>query len=488
MLRARLDRMGGSHCGRIDNTYYDTPDLRLAQARAALRLRSIERGHRRLWVQTFKTEMRPAALSVRGEWETPAPGGRMDAARLAHTPLAQLLGGSDRLAELVPLFRTVFDRTTWDLKAGGAHIEAAIDTGEIQAGGRVEPILELELELASGDPVALFDLALDLAGARPSGQTGADLCLLPYGASKAARGVQLAHGEGPAPPVPGLPKGRAAARTFTASQPLARAARQWLELGMESLLANAQGAMLSDHPEFVHQARVALRHMRVGMEFLVSSAELAGMHARALRAWAKEFGAVRDWDVLCSQVLPSLCRAAGRSEQARWERVRQAAGGRQQKARARLRRLLEGPAFAEFALRVLRWSATDPAHEGRRLDEFARKALRQHRRRLTKAARSFAGASTARQHKIRLQAKSLRYAVVTLRGVVPGAMPGSQLRTLGRFQDAAGSARDLALAESALRRLTKSSLLHRQIADWTREQRRIGLDKAKRLAAEIQKW
>jgi inorganic triphosphatase YgiF len=499
VLRERLDQLGPSHAAHIDNIYYDTPDLRLAGARAALRLRSIQRGRRRHWVQTLKTENREAALSVRGEWETPAPGGRFDAARLSQSPLAQLLGGAAGLAtprvamtrQLAPVFRTVFDRTAWDLQAHGAHIEVVIDQGEIQACGRVEPILELELELRAGEPVALFDLALALAGAQTATRRRADLSLLPFGASKAARGVRLAQGREAVEPTPGLLKGQAERSSaghamFASGQSLAQAARQWLGQGLESLLANALGATQSEHPEFVHQARIALRLMRVGMDLLGPGFDLPSAQARALQAWAKEFGAVRDWDVLCGQLLPALHREAGKGAAARWERVQQAAARQQQRARERLRRRLEAPEFAELALRLLRWSASRPSDDGPRLAEFAQKALRQRRRRLAKAARSFAAATLARQHKIRLLAKNLRYAVETLRGAAPGALRESQLRLLGRFQDAAGCARDFALARVTLGRLTRSRSLRGQIADWTRARQREGQQKARQLAAKLQ--
>jgi len=291
--------------------------------------------------------------------------------------------------------------------------------------------------------------------------------------------------------MPGLIKGRAdrsGHAAFDAEQPLAQAARRWMAQGLAALLANAVGALRSDQPEFVHQARIALRLIRVGMEVLAPALDLAPVHGRALQTWTKEFGAVRDWDVLCGQLLPSLRRDAGEDGAARWERLQQAAVRRQQRARERLRRRLDAPGFGEFALHLLRWSVSEPQEQGARLGAFAQKAVRQRRHRLAKAARGFAGASMARQHKIRLQAKSLRYAIETLHGVLPGALRGAELRTLSRFQDSAGCARDLALAESTLEGLTSSRQLRRQIADWTREQRRIGLEKAQRLAAELANW
>ena len=520
-LRARLDALGPARpAATVDNVYYDTPDLRLAAARAALRLRCIRRGGRRTWLQTFKTEDHGAALAVRGEWETPAPGGRLDLRRLAAAPLGALLGPA--AAALAPLFRTVFERVTWAIEWRGARIEAALDQGCIEAAGRTEAILELELELHAGAPAVLFDLALHLAGAGPAapdpgamqrsrgagksrGGTAAELCLLPYGASKAARGIRLALGQDALVPVPGLLKRRAArpggpAQVPAAAPapdapntvlhpglPLGAAARRWFALALDPFLANALGATLVDDPEFVHQARIALRLMRVGAELLGRSAvvDFPPAALRQLQAWARRFGAVREWDVLCADVLPALRQASGKGGAAPWERVERAAAQRRARARLRLQERLRRPDFAAFALHWLRWCASAAPAGDRPLGNYAGKALRQQRRRLAKAARGFAGASMERQHKIRLQAKSLRYAFEMLRGVAPDALSDAELRNLSRFQDAAGRARDLALSRAALQRLTRSRSLRRQIAAWTRAQRRTGLDKARRLAVVL---
>jgi inorganic triphosphatase YgiF len=484
-LRERLDALAPARQLEVDNTYFDTPDLRLAAARAALRLRRVAHGRRHQWLQTLKTDDRDAALAVRGEWETPAPGGRLDARRLEDSPLHRLLHGA--AGPLAPVFRTVFSRRTWELLAHGAHLEVALDEGRIEAGGQSAPILELEIELRSGTAGALFDAALEL---------GAGLSLLPFGASKAARGLRLAQQRPLAEPVPGLLKARAGhgrPAPFAPELAAAQAARHWLAHGADALLANAAGALDGDDPEFVHQARIALRFMRVGLRLfapaLVRDGAPPAALARELQGWARCFGDVREWDVLCGQILPALRAQAGKGSAA-WERVQAQAARRQRKALLRLRKRLQSPDFAQFALRLLRWSGAGAAGAdaaGGRLDDFAAEALQRDRRELAKAARGFAKASMARQHKIRLQAKSQRYAIEALRGVAPQAEHKGEQRVLARFQDAAGCARDLALARRALRGLTHSRPLLRQIDDWTRAQKRAGLEKACRLADVLKK-
>ncbi|SPE34927.1 putative Adenylate cyclase [Burkholderiales bacterium] len=490
-LRSRLDALGAAaRTERVDSVYYDTPDLRLASGKAALRLRSIGEGRTRRWLQTFKTQDSAAALSVRGEWERPAPGGRIDLRSLADSPLAQMLDGAPRaprpratgelLASLRPVFRTVFDRCAWDLALEGAHIEAVIDAGEIQAGGRSEPICEAELELRAGPHSAILDLALALAGA--TGRRHADLSLLPYGESKAARGYRLALGRGPMPFAAGFSR---LPQAFTPQQRVAGAARQLVALGMTALLANAAEFADSANPEFVHQARVAIRRMRAGLDLLGAQAEVPPALLHSLRTWAGRFGAVRDWDVLCTEQLPPLAAAASGGSAASWTRVCELAAKRRNGARTRLGRQLAEPAFAEFALRALRWSAGVPARPGKRLADFARKAVRARQRRLAVAARSFARLPAERQHKIRIQAKGLRYGIEMLQASLPKRIRRGALLGLTRFQDAAGSARDALLVQLAVARLTRSAAIRRQVQQWAQSRQSTAIGKAQRLAAYL---
>ncbi|HET7363266.1 MAG TPA: CYTH domain-containing protein, partial [Burkholderiales bacterium] len=144
---------------RVDSIYYDTPDLRLAAARAALRVRRDGRS----WLQALKAPHgAQTALAERMEWEMPAPRGRLDAALFPREAVRAATGlDLVRLApQLRPVFATRFERRSALLRLGqGVRAEACIDRGSIEAGGARERILELELELLEGDLAALIGLA-----------------------------------------------------------------------------------------------------------------------------------------------------------------------------------------------------------------------------------------------------------------------------------------------------------------------------------------
>lgn len=177
-IEARLNKLGVLARRRrstqwLWNVYHDTPDQTLRQQRHALRMRCISdrpwkstasattlRGE---WVQTFKSAgSSQGGLSRRGEWESQQSSGQLNPLALRATPWAELDPDGRLFGELVPCFETRCRRTVWTLyRFHGATIEVALDLGEVIAGDRAEPILELELELKSGAPEALFILARD---------------------------------------------------------------------------------------------------------------------------------------------------------------------------------------------------------------------------------------------------------------------------------------------------------------------------------------
>jgi len=236
-LRQRLARFGEGRTLEVDNVYFDTADRLLRAHRMALRVRRID-GR---WVQTLKTEARAGALASRGEWEVPAPRGRLDLGRFPETPLVALLQAHPE-ARLQAVFRTRFRRMVRNVSDGA--IEVALDEGEIVAGDRRAPILELELELKSGEVESLYQLAAELAGKRSDA-----LALLPAVDSKAVRGYRLAGGESATPR-----KANAAARAggLARDTSVAGALRSVVERGTTLLLANAADAVEGSDPEFVH--------------------------------------------------------------------------------------------------------------------------------------------------------------------------------------------------------------------------------------------
>jgi inorganic triphosphatase YgiF len=169
---------------RLLNTYFDTPDLALQQRRMAVR----ERLAGEQWLLTVKTAGQSQnGLSRRQEWEGPTTPGALQFNTLVDdAALAQDL--MTLRPNLRALFCTDFERQRWVITHAGAQIEVALDQGSIHVPGTdlSEPLLELELELLSGQEDALMALA-DVLRQTPLGP----VVLVPSDASKAQRGMAL---------------------------------------------------------------------------------------------------------------------------------------------------------------------------------------------------------------------------------------------------------------------------------------------------------
>lgn len=141
---------------KVTNIYFDTPDFALRRQRIALRLRRIDRR----WVQTLKASFDDAegkgdGISIRREWEMPVAGAALEVERLADTPLTAALKIAGGEALLVPLFRVEFTRDVWMVEpfpryAPNFVAELAFDRGRILAGGKIDRISEIEIELKQG--------------------------------------------------------------------------------------------------------------------------------------------------------------------------------------------------------------------------------------------------------------------------------------------------------------------------------------------------
>src|SRR5437763_8001595 len=152
---------------KLESVYYDTADLRLRRKNLTLRVR--RQGRR--YVQTMKSGSKYQGGALhRDEWEAALTGATPDLAAVSAAANGQL--GRLRASELRPVFASHIKRTIRRFGQpagnGGPAIEVSFDEGEIRTpDGAAMPVSEVELELKSGDPAALYDLALALSEIAP---------------------------------------------------------------------------------------------------------------------------------------------------------------------------------------------------------------------------------------------------------------------------------------------------------------------------------
>jgi CHAD domain-containing protein len=234
------------------------------------------------------------------------------------------------------------------------------------------------------------------------------------------------------------------------SMPPIEAARALVGSALEQLQANEEGVLASGEAEFVHQARVALRRMRSALRIF---RDAVGRERE--RAWRKELaevasalGGARDWDVFALETLAPALAAHGDAALARKLKAR--AAHRRRREREAARAALASARYARVVLDLARWLARadpDPTPApGEPLVRFAARVIRKRHKRLLDDARRLRELDAAGRHRLRIDAKRLRYGIEGLASLFESHRTTRYRDTLAALQDALGEANDAVAA------------------------------------------
>lgn len=438
---------------RLRNTYFDTPDLELRSRGIALRLR--QKGWA-VWLMTVKCGASGAGgLAERSEWEAPTKPGTFDFSIVTDDVLREFL--ESRHSRLQPVFSTDFTRTAWELNLAGSVVELALDRGRINAPGTggesaslSKPLCELEIELVDGEsPDALFDLAIGLA---------TELHLHPELASKAERGYALAD-ETLTDPV------KAFASNVNKEMTPVEAFRSVALSCLAHLQRNEAGAIAGENPEFVHQARVAIRRLRSAFRLFapVLAVDFVNVYSPRWRDLAGGLGSARDWDVFLAETLAPLeqafpedpdlpvLRARGEAAKAK----AQAAAGVTLKQKAYSQLLL---AFTAALFRVGAPTIEAPGRaSGARLRKFVARRLQKRAEMIELLVSGHAKMNAESRHELRIAFKKLRYALEFFAPVLPQKRLAAYQSSLAKIQNLLGTLNDQVTASSLIKELHPKS-------------------------------
>lgn len=366
------------------STYFDTPEQALGKAGLSLRVRAIGK---RL-IQTLKAEsMSAAGLFARPEWEMPIRSNR-PVIEGRSNPLQTLITAHD-LHRLAPIFRIVVTRQMYDIEQDGARIELVLDQGEIVADCKTVSICEVELELKEGLPAPLFTLARALDTVVP---------LQLSGLSKAQLGYRMLEGSADDPV-------RWAPLPLTSDMTTVEGFEAIAHACIRQFLLNQSILARMDSPEALHQARVALRRLRSAFSiFEAVVADDRFEHLMMELRWiACEMDRARNIDVLLERLTDLTAQAPLRLAR--------------EYAYATANAALVSPRLRTLMLDLVEWITignwrTTHADDmvGRELDKFAAGALGSCRRHLKRRGRHWKRLDDEARHRLRIQAKKLRYA------------------------------------------------------------------------------
>jgi len=413
---------------RLDATYYDTAELRLAANRVTVRRRT--GGTDAGW-----HVKRPG--DGEGRLETQFPLGSADEVPSEVTETVRPLSGGEPLE---PVVRIRTRRTERAVRGPDGTVLALVadDAVTSQAFGAtaiVQHWRELEVELVDGSPELLeaIDAALRDAGAR-----------------RADLPSKLAHALGDRYPAADRDTGTDTDTDTTAAETddTDDALTAYLRAQRDAIRTNEPGVR-AGNADAVHDLRVASRRVRSTLRTFRKVLDPAptGPLADELKWLAGLLGAMRDADVLAERLAAAVAAeppelvigpVAARIEQ------RLAAGTA--RARADLVAALDGPRYAALldALDALVDAAGSTPAPPARLRRAARKALRRADDRLD-------AASTDEQlHDSRKAYKRARYAAELLEPVA-GKAAGRLAKRLRGLQDVLGAHQDSIVTRQLLR-------------------------------------
>ena len=368
------------------STYFDTPEQALRTAGLSLRIRTI--GKRR--IQTVKAESVSAAgMFARPEWEMSITRNRPVIDDGDGNPLHSLIAAHD-LRRLQPIFRIVVTRQTFDIREDGTRIELVIDQGEIVANCQTAPVCEVELELKEGSPASVFALARTLDAVAPLQLSALSKSQSGYRMFDANRGLPIRW-------TPLLLSGETT--TSEGFEAIALACIRQFRLN-QLILTQTKCA------EALHQARVALRRLRSTLlifEALVI--DYRSKHLLAELRWVtRELDRSRNIDVL-------LVRVTEANAQVPLQNART-------HAYATASAALVSSRFRTLMLDLVEWITIGSWRTERsnhlvdhKLGTFAAVALDACRRDVKRRGRHWKHLDDKSRHRLRIQAKKLRYAV-----------------------------------------------------------------------------
>ena len=235
------------------------------------------------------------------------------------------------------------------------------------------------------------------------------------------------------------------------------------------LASCVDGIVCDRHPEYVHDARVAVRRARFALLVAAANGDPA---ARALsdrlRGLARLLGPVRDLDVLLARLdeLAATARQSARLDGAGGtaeQRLAAELGARREERRAAAAGMLRTPETVRLVQQVSRWCAGGVADQP--AGSSARAALRAALEQVDKASSEATGSESVpvrTLHRLRLRLKRLRYTAELFSGALPRRRGNRALEAvagecsaaqtaLGDLNDDAVAAAEISAAAGMLR-------------------------------------
>jgi CHAD domain-containing protein len=423
---------------KLDATYYDTRDLRLARAGVSLRHRV---GDDPPWTVKLPDDDSGPAMNRR---EIPFEG----AAGAIPAPAAALVRAYARAEALVPVARLKTERSRVGLSVDGTAVaEIADDEVSVYHGRRLASrFREIEVEVEDSAPDGLLPAVVERLRAAGAGA--------PDKTPKVVRAL----GPRALEPLPG------AVTSVVPGSTIGEVVQAAVANALARIVGHDPGVRLGDDPEDVHQARVGTRRLRSDLRTfrpLLEPEWVAGLREEA--GWfAGLLGEVRDTEVLMERLehqaatlpkedgeaaAPVIARLGRERESARERLLEAMDGSRYVALLDRLTEAAQEPRFADPGA-----DGGKAAGPGQRAADALPPLVSRPWRRLNKAVRALPETPADQElHAVRILAKHTRYAAEAAAGVI-GKPATAFAKQIAAVQTVLGDHQDACVTEAWLRR------------------------------------
>jgi len=430
---------------KLQGTYFDTPDHQLLSQNISLRVRKEDDD----WIQALKTfQANTAGIHQRHEWETIVRENAPELDKLPFEIKQSVFADSDLCNTVGPVFNVNVERRLWTLNsANGDDVELCLDQGMLSTQTALEAISEIELELKSGNPASLVEMAIELLETIP---------LSIENRTKSKRGYNLLAPELVTyhkSDILNLTKKRSAENVFVCC----------MQSCIEHLQENEAVTFQGGEPEGVHQMRVALRRLRSALTFFKPLIPLESYRdLKPQIKWLSDLmGPVRDWDVFIISLQDMLQQESKQATLHHYlTQVLDNARREQHKHQANLIKAMKSPQYTKLFLCLSQWLLNRPWREYvnskqlKKLDapvkQYTNKRLGKiYSRLLRYGGDSLSLLTPVNRHKVRIKSKEFAYSLRFVSTLYPGAV--NYLDLLSNLRDDLGILNDNYTAKSLMK-------------------------------------
>ena len=227
-------------------------------------------------------------------------------------------------------------------------------------------------------------------------------------------------------------------------------------------------AVIAGNPEGIHQMRVGLRRLRAAMSLfagLLRDPQTAAIKTE-LKWLAGELGPAREFEVLVNRVIAPIKKNGAHRD--RVPSLSREITKKRQTALTRAKNAVQSACFGALTLNIAAWLETGQwtAPQGDLVRDrgdlpikvLAIEQLTRRWRRLRKNRKALAQMNARRRHRLRIQAKKLRYAVEFFASLFVSKRAAKRrkqlLPALERLQDGLGDLNDIAVDEERIREMS----------------------------------